>query len=103
MLAAINFDDDQATQARKVSDVWTDTNLPAELVTVELTLAQIAPEFALRLRHALAKLPCPFIRHGATAPPIPTFPHKGGRGSPSNTFRARQNYLTRPSRELPPG
>ena len=80
VLAAVDFNDDPRLQTREVSDIWADANLPAELVAFELAEPQVLPEPTLRILHVLAKTSCALVCHGAAAPPIPTFPHKGGRG-----------------------
>jgi hypothetical protein len=40
----------------------------------------MAPESTLRIGHVLSKFSSALVCHCAAAPPIPTFPHKGGRG-----------------------
>jgi len=53
-LAAIDLDDDHSLQANEVSDVGTNGNLSAELMTIELTHTQIAPKLALGVCHVSA-------------------------------------------------
>ena len=50
MLAAVEFDEDFSGQAGEIYDIGADGLLAAEFVAVQLFVAQVVPESALRRR-----------------------------------------------------
>jgi hypothetical protein len=55
MLSAIDFQDEFATKAGKVDNVWPDRHLPFELMTSEPMGAKLIPKPLFCVRHFAAK------------------------------------------------
>lgn len=75
MLATIHFDDHPAFETHEVHDERADGLLAAKLHAGELTALELLPQTLFRPRQVFAQFSRAFSIH----PPIPTFPHEGGR------------------------
>jgi hypothetical protein len=58
MLAAVNFNNNPFSVARKIHKIRTDRGLPAEMRGSIWKLPQMPPELSLGVRHGAAKLAC---------------------------------------------
>jgi len=75
MLATIHVDNHPAFETHKVHDERTNRLLAAKLNRRDLTALELLPKTPFCVRQVLAQ----FSRAFGIHPPIPAFPHKGGR------------------------
>src|SRR3989344_8747827 len=81
MLSTIDLDDQSCFQANKIRDVYTKRKLSTKLMSIDLLSPQSRPQAALGIGQILTQCSCTLGVYAISHfPPIPTFPHQGGRG-----------------------